>query len=448
MKKSADIAAKCIEKALKIGADAADAVIFDSFDISVRERMGKLENVESSESTGLGLRVMVAAKEGFRQAVVSSNDLKESVLDELVERAVAMAKVAPSDKHIRLASKDEFAKNSPELDLSDKTEKSPEDIKKWVNEAESAALGIKGVTNSDGADASYSRGKTTLVTSNGFSHEYMVTSFSVSVSVIAGKDTNMETDYDYSVARHFENLKKPADIGRMAGERAVRKLKPRKVKTCQVPVVFESRVAKSLLGNLSSAINGASISRGTSFLKNKLGEKIFGDGVDIIDDPLIKRGIASEPYDAEAISGKKIVVVENGVLKAWLLDIRSASQLGLISNGRASRGISSPPSPDSTNFYLAAGKLSPVELMADIKNGFYVTDVFGMGVNGVTGDYSQGAAGFWIENGKVSYPVSEVTIAGNLKDMYRNLIPANDLEFLYSTNSPTVRIDGMTIAGA
>jgi PmbA protein len=258
----------------------------------------------------------------------------------------------------------------------------------------------------------------------------------------------MERDYDHASARHAADLRGAEDIGRAAGEKTVRRLNPRSMKSQTVPVVFHPDEAAGLLGHLSGAISGVAIARGVSFLKDRLGQAIFAPGINIIDDPHRMRGLRSKPFDGEGVANQRRALIENGVLTSWLLDCASARQLGLQTTGHAARGTGGPPSPSSTNLYLEAGKLSAKELIADIKQGFYVTELMGMGVNGVTGDYSRGAAGFWIENGEIAFPVSEVTIAGNLKDMFASLTPASDLEFRHGTNAPTVRIEGMTLAGA
>ena len=317
-----------------------------------------------------------------------------------------------------------------------------------ANEAEEAARAVKGVTNSEGADASYSSRNIALVTSNGFAQSYKTSSASVSVSVLAGEGTAMERDYDYAIARHVSDLDNPATLGKNAGNRAIKRLNPQKIQSCTVPVVFDPRVSKSLVSTFASAINGAAIARGTSFLKDSLGKALFNPSVSIMDDPHRVRGLSSRPFDSEGVEGKKRALIENGVLTTWLLDLRSANQLNLTTTGHASRGLASPPSPSSSNLYMENGDISCQDLISDIKNGFYVTDTFGMGINTITGDYSQGANGFWIENGKISYAVSEITIAGNLGDMFKNITPANDLEFRYGTNAPTLRVESMTIAGA
>ncbi|MBW7837186.1 MAG: TldD/PmbA family protein [Sphingomonadales bacterium] len=434
-----------IAKARKSGADAADAILIESRSESVGVRLGNIEDVERSESSDLGLRVFI----GKRQAIVSSTDLSSPTLDAMVSRAIAMAQLAPEDPYCGLAETSLLAQPPfPALDLADSAAPTTDELLTRARTAEDAALAVKGITNSEGGGASWGFSRVSLVASNGFAGTYAGTSHSVSVSVLAGTDTAMERDYDYSSTRHLADLADPATVGRSAGERTVRRLNPKKPKSAKVPVVFDPRVSRTLLGHLSSAINGQAIARGTSFLKDKLNAAIFAPGVAVIDDPLLTRGLSSRPFDGEGVVTRRLAVVENGVLQSWLLDSASAKQLKLVSTGHARRGTSGPPSPGTSNFYLAAGKVSPAELMADIKSGFYVTELIGMGVNGVTGDYSRGASGFWIENGELAYPVSELTIAGNLISMFAALVPANDLEFRYGTDAPTVRIDGMTLAGS
>jgi len=307
---------------------------------------------------------------------------------------------------------------------------------------------VKGVAKSGGASASAGIGGMVLVTSHGFKGSYVRSSHSVSAMAIAGEGTGMERDYDFSSALHAGDLEAPEKIGRSAGERAIKRLNPRKVETRRVPVVFDPRIAGSLVGHLASAINGASIARKTSFLRDRMGERLFRPGIRIIDDPLRRRGLRSRSFDGEGVAGRMLAVIDDGVLKSWFLDSATARELSLSTTGHASRGVSSSPSPSATNLHLEAGSVTRAELIADIEDGFYVTDLIGMGTNLVTGDYSRGASGFWIENGKKAWPVSGITVAGNLKDMFLNLTPANDLQFKSSTNAPTVRIEGMTIAGS
>ena len=433
-----------VRRALGAGADAADAVMFESASLSAAQRLGKSEGIERAESLNLGLRVF----RGRRQAVVSTTDLSAAALSELVERAVAMADAVPEDPFCGLPDGELLARDIADLDLYDAQEPGADALVERVARAEDAALAVAGVTNSEGAEASWGRTTVSLAASNGFAGAYAASRHGVSVSVVAGEGTAMESDYDYATARFAEDLPDPADVGRNAGERAVRRLGPRKAPSARVPVVYDPRVARGLLSHLSTAIVGPAVARGTSFLKDRLGEPVFAPGAAITDDPRRPRGLRSQPFDGEGVATAKRDIVADGVLATWLLDQRSARQLGLRPTGHASRGASSPPAPVPSNLFLAPGRHSPGELMSDIARGFYVTDLIGMGVNPVTGDYSRGAAGLWIENGALAHPVSEVTVAGNLKDMFAHLIAANDLDFRYGIDAPTVRIDGMTVAGA
>jgi PmbA protein len=358
-----------------------------------------------------------------------------------------MAKLAPEDKYAGLAPEERLATSLPELEIDDPEEPSTVLLVERARAAEGAALEVAGVTNSEGGSADYGRTMVTLATSAGFLGGYTRTSRSVAVSVIAGEGTEMERDYDYAHSCFAADLESAEAVGKRAAERAVKRLNPRKAKTQAVPVFYDPRVSNSLVGHFAGGISGAAIARGVSFLKDRMGEDVFAAGVTIIDDPHRKRGHRSKPFDGEGVANRRTVLIDKGRLTTWLLDSASARQLGLQTTGHASRGTGGPPSPSSTNLYMAAGNLSPEELMEDVREGFYVTELIGMGVNNVTGDYSRGAAGFWIENGKLAYPVSEITVAGNLKDMYRALTPANDLVFRHGTDAPTVRIEGMTIAG-
>jgi PmbA protein len=441
--KPLDLLDDLLRRARKAGADSADAVFVQGASVSIAERLGKPEKLERSEGRDLGLRVFI----GKRQAIVSSSDSSAKGLAELAERAVAMAKAVPEDPFCGIAESTELARSVPDLDLCDPEEPSTETLMTRLREAEDAARAVPGVTNSEGAEASWGRSYSALAASNGFAQGYASSGSSVSVSVLAGEGTAMEHDYDFSSAVYGSELESSSAIGRRAGERAVRRLNPRKVETVKVPIIYDPRVSNSIVGHLASAINGAGIARGVSFLKDKMGEQVMPAGVDIIDDPHRRRGHRSWPYDGEGLATQRLALVEDGVLKTWVLDLRSARQLKLKSTGRAARGTSSPPSPSTTNLYLAAGKQTPQALMADIASGFYCTDLIGFGVNNVTGDYSRGASGFWIDKGEISYPVSEITIAGNLTEMFKNLRAANDLTFRYGTNAPTLRIDGMTVAG-
>ncbi len=433
-----------IAKAIKSGADQADAVAAAGTSVSHTQRLGKVESLERSESHDLGLRVIV----GKKQAVVSSNDWAPDALDELVSRAVTMARAVPDDAYCGLADPDQLTdRTKMNLDLFDPSEPGAEDLIERARAAEDAALAVAGVSNSDGASAEWSRWDIYLAASNGFVGGYKGSRHGIGVSVLAGEGTGMETDYDYSSTVHGSDLRAPEEIGRSAGERAIAKLNPRKGVTKALPVVFDPRMSPSLVRHLTSAINGTSIARGTSFLKEKMGEQVMSTTLTIMDDPHRVRGLASKPFDAEGLANAPMALVKDGVLQTWILDLHTARQLSLESTGRAARGTSSPPSPSTTNVHLAAGTVSRKELISDITSGFYVTSLMGMGVNGITGDYSRGASGFWIENGEIAYPVNEMTIAGNLKDMFMRMTAADDLEFLHATNAPTVRIDGMTVAG-
>jgi PmbA protein len=433
-----------IRSAKAAGADAADALLVESVSASVSYRLGKLEDVERAESQDLGLRVFVGQKVAF----VSSTDFSREALSQLPTRAVAMAKLAPEDRFAGLAPRELLATKPPSLDLEDPNEPSADALVELARGVEGAAMTVKGVTNSEGGGASFGRSAIALATSEGFYGSYAGTSLGVGVAVLAGEGTEMERDYDQASARHRSDLRSAESVGRSAGERTVRRLNPRKVKSQPVPIVYDPRVSNGLIGHLAGAISGASIARGVSFLKDMLGKEVFTPGINIIDDPHRLRGLRSKPFDGEGVANRRWALVENGVVKTWLLDCASARQLGLATTGHAARGTGGPPSPSPTNLYMEAGSLTPDQLIADIKQGFYVTELIGMGVNGVTGDYSRGAAGFWIENGKIAFPVSEITIAGNLKDMFRSLTPANDLAFVYGTNAPTIRVEGMTVAGA
>jgi PmbA protein len=437
-----DLAERLVAAAARAGADAADAVAVRSVSLAVEVREGAVEESERSEGDDVGLRVFV----GRRQAVVSTNDVKADVA-QLAERAVAMARVAPEDPFAGLADPGELARAIADLDLLDPHLPTVALLEERAKRAEAAGLAIEGVTKSGGASASAGIGGMVLVTSSGFRGAYLNSGQSVSMTAIAGDGTAMERDYDYTSALHSADLDSPEKVGRTAGERTVARLNPRKVETKRVPVVFDRRVAGSLVGHLAGAINGAAVARKTSFLKDRLGERLFKAGISVVDDPLRLRGLRSRPFDAEGVATKRLAVVEDGVLKSWFLDSATARELGLGTTGHAQRGVSSTPSPGASNLHLSAGKDTPEALLADIAEGFYITDLIGMGVNQVTGDYSRGASGFWIENGKRGYPVSEVTIAGNLIDMFRELSPANDLEFRFGTNAPTVRVEGLTVAG-
>lgn len=434
-------AEQLVDLALKAGADSADAVVVRSRSKSVSVRLGKVEQTDSSESDDFSLRVFI----GRQVASVSANpgfDLRQ-----LAERAVAMAKVSPEDPFAGLADKADIATSYPDLDLFDPTEVSSEALADAALAAEAAALAVEGVSNSVGAGASAGMGGLVLVTSHGFSGSYAASRFSRSVGVIAGEGTRMERDHDYDSRLFFADLDSAEEIGRRAGERTVKRLNPRQVPTGKnVTVVFDPRVARGFVGHIAGAINGASVARKTSFLRDRMGEQVLKAGLNITDDPLKVRGSSSRPFDGEGVSGKAMTMIENGVLKHWFLSSSAARELGLHTNGRGVRG-GTTVSPSSTNLALEPGDISPEDLIRSIGTGFYVTELIGQGVDMLTGEYSRGATGFWIENCELAFPVSEVTIASNLKDMFMRVTAANDIDRKFGVAAPTIAIEGMTLAG-
>ena len=432
-----------IGRAKVAGAEAADALYALGESLSHEMRLGKVENLERAEGHDLGLRVLI----GKRQAIVSTTDMTPAALDELVERAVAMAKAVPEDPFCGLAEPDQLVADPPAFEMVEDAEPTADDLIERARACEDAARAIDGITNSEGAEAGWSRSGVWLAASNGFTGSYQRSSHSVAVSVVAGEGAGMERDYEWRRTAFLADLPDPAELGRKAGERTVRRLGARKMPSAQAPVVYDPRIAGRLIGHLLGAINGSAVARGTSFLKDSLGEAVFAEGVSVIEDPHRPRGHSSKPFDAEGLANRRRKLIDGGVLTTWLLDLRTARQLEMAPTGHASRGPSGPPSPSATNVYIEAGSQTPAELMADIASGFYITELMGMGVNGVTGDYSMGAGGFWIEDGEIGFPVTELTVAGNLKDMYRALTPADDLTFDYGIDSPTLRIEGMTVAG-
>jgi PmbA protein len=432
-----------IKKARSLGADAADAIMVESRALSFTYRLGRQEQIERSEGSDVGLRVLI----GKRQAIASSSDLTPAAMDALAERATAMARAVPEDPYCGLAEPELLATAVPDVDSCDAAEPSMDTLLARAAAAEDAALAVTGVTNSEGANASWAMSRSALVATNGFARTRARSQQSLSVSVLAGEGRGMERDYDYTAAAYGADLRDPGEVGRTAAERAVRRLHPRKAESAQVPVIYDPRAARSLVAHLGAAINGCAVARGTTFLKDRLGQAIFPETITVRDDPLRRRGLKSRPFDGEGVATRPMALVDRGVLTTWVLDLRSARQLGLQTTGHAGRGTSAPPSPGTTNLYLEAGEATPEALIAGVERGLYVTELIGFGINSVTGDYSRGASGFWIENGELGYPVSEVTVAGNLLDMFAHLTAANDLQFRYGTDSPTLRVDGMTVAG-
>lgn len=433
-----------VAAARRAGADAADAIYACNASTTVAVRLGALEDVERSEGEEIGLRIFM----GQRSASIAASDMNAATLGTLVERCIAMAREAPEDPYAGLAPEDRLLRDAlPALDLADPNDPEPALLRERALEVEEAARAVSGVTNSEGGGASNGRSQVALATSHGFAGAYAGTSHSTWASVLAGAGANMQRDHASHSVRHLDDLEKPAVIGARAGERAVARLNPAKLESGVLPIVFDPRIASSIMGHLIGGMVGPAITRRSSFLLDSIGQALFDSAITIIDDPLRQRGIRSRPFDGEGLPVARRALIDQGVLTGWLLDSASARQLGLEPTGHASRGGSGAPSAGVTNVHMEPGSLSPAQLMADIKRGLYVTELIGMGVNGVTGDYSRGAAGFLIEDGAITRPVSEITIASNLKDMFRALVPAGDLVFRYGMNVPTIRIDGMTIAG-
>ncbi|WEK45680.1 MAG: TldD/PmbA family protein [Candidatus Andeanibacterium colombiense] len=442
-----DAEARCaaaIDLALKAGADAADAVAIGSSSEEVQVRLGKLEDVGRSESEDISLRVFC----GQRSASIHATDMSDAALAELAERAVAMARAAPEDQYAGLAPAELLAQGPfPDLDLEAAEETSPATLRRLAEECEDAARAVQGVTNSEGGGASFGRSSVALVTSHGFSGAYAATSIGLSASVIAGEGGGMQRDYDYRTARHAEDLLSPQEIGRSAGERAVRRLDPGRMQSKPMSVVFDPRVGNSLLGHLLGGISGAAIARKASFLLGREDEELFPAGIRIVEDPLRPRGLRSRPFDGEGLPTAARAWVEHGRITGWMTNAAAARQLGIGLTGHASRGGGGAPGISASNLHLEAGSVSVAELIADIEEGVFVNELIGQGVNGVTGDYSRGASGFRIVKGEIAGPVAEFTVAGNLVDMFKAMSVADDLEFQRSMDVPTIRIEGMTVAG-
>ena len=437
--------ASLIEAARSAGADAADAIYVGDASTSVQVRLGALEDVERSEGEEIGLRLFV----GRRSASVSSSDLSREALLALVECAAAMAREAPEDQYAGLAPEDRLLRgNGPDVAGDDGADPAPTELKARALAIEDVARGFPGITNSEGAGVSAGRSVTALATSHGFCRGYTTSGYSGSVSVLGGSGGDMQRDYASHSTRHLADLDGPEALGRLAAERTLARLNPGKLASGAMPVVFDPRVGASLIGHLLGAITGAAIARKTSFLLGREHEPVFGPEITIRDDPHRLRGLRSKPFDAEGLATGPRNLVEDGRLTGWLLDSASARQLGLEPTGHASRGIGGSPGAGATNVELLPGAVSRAELIADIGHGLFVTELIGQGVNPVTGDYSRGASGFVIENGEVTRPVAEITIAGNLIDMFHTLVAANDLEHRRAVDVPTIRVEGLTVAGA
>jgi PmbA protein len=437
------ITSDVVKMALAAGATSADAIAISSRSQDVTLRHGVIEQFEQSESQDVGLRVFV----GQSAALIGGSVLTRDGLQRLVDRAVAMAKLAPPDPFAGIAAPDQLVGDVADLDLVSKIELDMEQLKALAVRAEDAALGVKGVTRSNGASASASRRHVAMAASNGFARGWERTSFGTSASVVSGEGTSMERDYDGHGATHFEDMDQPEKIGLTAGERAVGRLNPRKIASQTVPVIYDRRVASSLFGHLLGGISGASIARGTSFLKEDMGKNIFAPNVTLVEDPHRLRGPASRPFDGEGLPTSQRNIIDKGLLTTWIMDLRASRQLGLPPTGHGARGLTSPPGASPSNLHVEAGSRSPAQMMRDIGTGLLVTEFIGSTINMVTGDYSRGASGFWIENGEIAYPVSGITVAGNLRDMFATLEPATDLIFRGGMNVPSCYLGPMTIAG-
>ncbi|MEO5640985.1 MAG: TldD/PmbA family protein [Sphingomicrobium sp.] len=438
-----DAVQSLVDQARKAGADAADAVYVGSSSQSVQVRMAALEDVSSSEGEEIGLRVF----RGRRSASVASSALAPDALAALVERVLAMAAEAPADEHAGLAPADRLLREAPaDLDIFDSAEVDPAALKARALEAEAAALAVPRVTNSSGAGASASSSVMALATSAGFAAAARGSGHSVSASVVAGAAGALQRDYDYDSVRFLADLEDPAAIGHRAGTRAAARLDPVKLTSGRMPVLFDPRVATSLLGHLVGAISGASVARKASFLMERLGTRIFAPGITLRDDPHRPRGLRSRAFDGEGLATSPRDLIDDGVLTSWLADSAAARQLGIAPTGHAVRGTSGAPGAGPSNLYLEAGSRSPDEMKSAFPRAILITELIGMGVNGVTGDYSRGAAGFLIEGGEIVGPVAEITIASNLLEMFASLEPGNDLTLRRGIDSPTILIPEMMVA--
>ncbi|MDC0659129.1 TldD/PmbA family protein [Leisingera sp. SS27] len=435
-----------IDAARKAGADAADAMAAEGSSLSIEVREGKLEHAERSEGTDLGLRVFI----GKRQAMVSSSDMRPETIAAMAERAVAMAREAPEDPYAGLADPSQLAKDwdLAALELEDTSgEPEPASLQEDALAAESACQVVEGITQVQSAAAGYGRHVVHLAATNGFSGGYQRTGRSLSCTGIAGTGTGMERDHDGDSRTFQADLRSAEEIGRTAGDRAVARSGARKPKTGSYPVLFDERISSSLIGHLMSAANGAAIARGSSWLKDSLGHQVLPETLSVIEDPHRPRISGSRPFDGEGLATRKRTVVDNGVLTGWTLDLASARKLGLESTGNAARGIGGVPSPSTWNIALTQGDASREDLIAQMGTGLLVTSMIGSTINPNAGDYSRGASGFWVENGEIAYPVNECTIAGNLHDMLRRIVPANDARTYLSSVVPSLLVEGMTLAG-
>ena len=430
--------------AVAAGADAAEVAFAERQSLSVTVRLGALEEVEREESRDLGLRVLI----GRRQASVSGSDISRAGRDKLIERVVAMARLAAEDPWVGLPPRERLAGGErADYDLFDPAEPSPESLEDQARQAEDAARATPGVANSNGASATWSCSTWRLATTDGFVGQHRGTAFTLSAQAIAGEGSAMEQGGEGRAARWREDLPSPGAIGSEAGRRAVAALGARKIASTSAPVIFENRLAGSLLGPLIGAIAGPSVARGVSFLKDRLGTTLFARAVTLTDDPHRPRGLGSSPFDDEGVANQAANIIDQGVLTTWLLNSSSARQLGLETTGHASRGLAGPPGVSPSNLTLQPGELDQAALMRQAGSGILVTSMFGPSINTNTGDWSVGCSGQWFENGEVAYPVTEITVAGNLIDIYARLIPGSDLVRRGSADTPSVLVDGLAIAG-
>ena len=437
------LAEDTLSLALKAGATSGEAMVLERRDSSVSMREGVVEELEQAEAREVGLRVFA----GQSSATIAGSVLTKEARQTLSERAVAMAKLAPPDPFAGLAAPEQLAKTELELDLASDTFPTAAELKKLVEDTEKMALAVKGISKSGGAGASSSETEVAVAMSNGFAKSYRRTGFGLSLGLIAGEGTHMVRDYYGTSAIHYGDLESAEKVATTAADRTVKRINPQKLQSQSIPVIFDRRVAAGLLGHFAGAINGASIARGVSFLKDKLGHQVFNSGITIVDDPHRVRGFASKSHDGEGLPTQRRNFIDKGMLTSWVLDLRSARQLSLASTGSAARGLASNPSPSTTNLHMETGAQTQDELIKAMNKGLLITEFIGSSINGATGDYSRGASGFWIENGEIKFPVSEITVAGNLIEMFLHLTPANDLEFRSSTNAPSCLVEGMTIAG-
>ncbi|HZB70371.1 MAG TPA: metallopeptidase TldD-related protein [Sphingomicrobium sp.] len=434
-----------VERAAAAGADAADTIYVGNRSSSVQVRLGELEHVDRSEGEEIGLRLFL----GRRSATVASSDLAEEALAALVERALAMAAEAPEDEYAGLAPDNLLQRGElPSLDADDGQDPDPAELRARALAAEQAALAVPGVTNSSGGSASASASSIALATSAGFSGAYRASGYGCSATMIAGEGAGMQRDHAWHSARHLEDLDSAEDIGRLAGERAAARLNSTRPRPGRMPVLFDPRVATTLLGHFAGAISGSAVARKASFLQDKLGSRVFAPGVTIVDDPLRLRGLRSRPFDGEGVRVERIELVSDGILTSWIAESASARQLGIEPTGHAARGAGGAPGASPSNLYIAAGTRSRDELLAAFPQALLVTELIGHGINGVTGDYSRGAAGFMVRDGVIAEAVDEITVASNLTDMFATLEPGLDLEFRRGIDAPTLLVPEMTVGAA